>query len=60
MGNPRGVVLARCARLQIQNHGIQQREINNARDTNGDGNFEISGCCFVCHFEILGILFGEG
>src|SRR5215470_1213501 len=26
-----------CARLlQIQNHGVQQREINNARDTNGD------------------------
>src|SRR6516164_6800311 len=27
-----------CARLlQIPNHGVQQREINNAGDTNGDG-----------------------
>jgi hypothetical protein len=58
-----------CARLlQIPNHGVQQREINNARDANGDGDFEISGqCCFMrhgdfeisgqrcflCHFEIL-------
>jgi hypothetical protein len=41
---------ARCARLlQIQNHGVQQREINNARDTNRDGDFESSGqrCCPV-------------
>ena len=40
-----------CARLlQIPNHGVQQREINNAGDTNGDGNFEISGQCrFLCH-----------
>jgi hypothetical protein len=42
-----------CVRLlQIRNHGVQQREINNARDTNGDGDFEISGQ-FLCHFEIL-------
>ena len=44
-----------CARLlQIQNHGVQQREITNARDTNGNGDFEISGQgYFLCHFEIL-------
>ena len=33
----------RARLLQIQNDGVQQREINNARDTNGDGDFEISG-----------------
>jgi hypothetical protein len=47
-----------CARLlQIRNHGVQQHEINNACDANGDGDFEISGqCCFLCHFQILQIL----
>ena len=36
-----------CARLlKIPNHGVQQREINHARDENGDGDFEISSQCW--------------
>ena len=47
----------RARLLQIRNHRVQQHEINNARDANGDGDFEISGqCCFLCHFQILQIL----
>jgi hypothetical protein len=47
--------------LQIPNHGVQQREINNARDTNGAMGMSSLpvDAVFLCHFEILGIVFAE-
>jgi hypothetical protein len=45
--------------LQIPNHGVQQREINNATQmAMGMSSLPVDAV-FLCHFEILGIVFAE-